>query len=154
MIFFTEFSVKTNYYKLARLHHPDRVDALQKEVSKEKFSILHHAYTILSNAETKQKYDSGDFKLIPATNLKSKWDHFIKITDSRDIEIARKNYQGSLKEQNDIIREVIIGNGSMTHLLNVIPFMRNDDEICITEFIKQCFIDGKIQKMSIKKLRK
>lgn len=99
-------------------------------------------------------YDSGQFKVIPATDSKSKWDHFIKTTDSHDIEFARKNYQGSLKEQNDIIRETIIGNGSMTHLLNNIPFMRHDDEIRMTEFIKDCFKTGKIPKMQIKKLRK
>lgn len=92
--------------------------------------------------------------MIHANISKSKWDHFIKITDSSDIEIARKKYQGSLKEETDIIREAINGNCSLTHLLNVIPFMRNEDEMRITEFIKDCFVEGKIPKMTIKKLRK
>lgn len=146
--------MKTNYYKLARRYHPDRVENSQKEIAKEKFGILHHAYIILSNAETKKLYDSGNFKIIPVAKSKSKWEHFVKTTDSHAIEIARKNYQGSLKEENDIIRETIIGNGSMTHLFNVIPFMRNEDEMRIIEFIKNCFVNGKIPKMPIRKLRK
>lgn len=118
-----------------------------------KFGILHHAYSILSNTETKKAYDSGNFKVIPSKS-KSKWEHFVKTTDSHDIEIARKNYQGSLREENDIIRETVIGKGSMTHLLHVIPFMRNEDEMRISEFIKDCMVAGKIPKMPIRKLRK
>lgn len=42
-------------------------------------------------------YDSGKFRVIPATESKSKWDHFVKTIDSPDIYIARKNYQGRTK---------------------------------------------------------
>lgn len=139
---------------MARLYHPDRVDDAEKEIAKNKFGILHHAYIILSDVETKKAYDSGDFKVVHTTKAKSKWEHFIKTTSSNDIETARKNYQGSLKEESDIIRETIVGKGSMTHLLNVIPFMRSEDETRIYEFIKECFESGKIPKIPIKKLRK
>lgn len=146
--------MKTSYYKLALLHHPDRVDESQKEVAKTKFGILHNAYSILSNVETKKAYDAGDFDVIPAAKSKSNWEHFVQTIDPDDIEVARKNYQGSLKEQNDIIRETINGKGSMVHLLNEIPFMRNEDETRMIDFIKNCMLEGKIPKMQIRKLRK
>lgn len=118
-----------------------------------KFGILHNAYKILSNPETKEANDSGNFKVVPISQQNSRWDHCVKTTNAEDIETARKNYQGSLKEENDIIRETIRGKGSMTHLFNEIPFMRVEDENRIIEFIRICFVSGRIPKMPIRKLR-
>lgn len=70
------------------------------------------------------------------------------------IETARLAYQGSEREDLDLIREFKIGNGSMTHLLNTIPFMRTEDVNRITESIQNLMSLGKIAKIPIKKLAK
>lgn len=146
--------MKANYYRLARVYHPDRVDAAQKSIAKEKFSILHQAYSILSNPKTKQAYDSGNTDMLfPKPTIAQNWDHFIKPIDSTNIESARIKYQGSSTEEIDIIREFVAGKGSITHLFNVIPFMRIEDESRIIEIISRCMALGKVPKMNIRKMR-
>lgn len=46
-------------------------------------------------------------------------------------------YKFSEAEENDIAREFVIGRGSLTHLYNVIPFMRIEDEFRMIEIIKK-----------------
>lgn len=82
-----------------------------------------------------------------------KWEQHIRPVTSRDIDDARHNYQGSLNEETDVIREFVIGNGSMTHLFNTIPFMRIEDEPRITHMIKEFIGMGKIKKIPIRKMR-
>lgn len=145
------FSVKTNYYKLARVYHPDRVDVSEKSVANEKFNILHQAYLILANPETKKLYDAGDTHcLFVRPTIALKWEQYIKTIDSVEYESAQRKYQGSSKEENDIIREFVFGKGSITHLFNVIPFMRYEDEARIIEIIKRCMQCGKIPKFITK----
>lgn len=146
-----EILVKASYYKLALIHHPDRVYATQKLTAQKKFNDLHHAYSILSNHETKKAYDVGDLHAINAAKATTaaKWSHYIKPINDIDIENQRISYQGSAKEEHDIRREIVIGNSSITHLLNVIPFMRVEHEERIIEVVKRAY-----PKMCIKNLRK
>lgn len=87
------------------------------------------------------------------TTIAAKWDQYIRTVDSAEIESARGQYQGSVAEQNDVMREIVIGKGSMTHLLNTIPFMRIEDERRIIDMIKGFMNMGKISKIAIRKLR-
>lgn len=145
--------IKANYYRLARIHHPDRVNDAEKANAMEKFSILHQAYSILSNSDMKSRYDAGDNNvLFEKTNPNEKWMHHIRIVNSNDIECARRKYQGSYAEESDIIRELAIGKGSIRHLFNVIPFMRVEDEPRIIQMAKRSIEEGKLQKMLIKKM--
>lgn len=127
-----------SYFKLAKIHHPDRVEG-EKSDANEKFNILHQAYSILSNPNTKFVYDSEN--------------KCVRFDRSNDIEIARTKYQGSLDEERDIIREFELGKGSMTHLFNVIPFMRYEDEHRIKDIIKRCIDLGKNSNQKISKMR-
>lgn len=146
--------VKNNYYKLARIHHPDRVVGEEKEAAKEKFNIVHQAYLVLVNPTTRKAYDeNGQSVLYANSTASSKWDSFIKTVDDTEIDTKRRQYQGSELEEIDIIREIQIGKGSVTHLFNTIPFMRYEDEERIIGIIKQCMEAGKIQKMVIRKMR-
>lgn len=52
----------------------------------------------------------------------------MKPVNADNVNEARKRYQGSNEEKSDVIRELKIGKGSMTHPLNNIPFMRIEDE--------------------------
>lgn len=147
--------VKTNYYKLALKYHPDRVSDDQKAATSAHFNRIHRAYFILANPETKKVYDAGDEHLLFARpNMTGKWEQHIKIISTTDIDNARMKYQSSVAEEDYIAREVVIGSGSMTHLYNVIPFMRIEDESRIIKIVKKCIDEGKIPNIVIRKMRK
>lgn len=149
------FSVKAKYYKLALIFHPDRVDDMQKTAAKEKFTIIQQAYSILVNAESRRMYDNGDTNILfRKPTIVGKWEEYVKVISLSDIENARRNYQGSSREEDDIVREIRIGKGSITHLFNNIPFMRYEDEPRIIEIIKRCMEAGKIPKTIIRKICK
>lgn len=150
--YFFYLKVKKNYYKLARICHPDRVAEDEKSVAKEKFAIIHQAYVVLSDPREREKYDNGSDVLFARATKSSEWEHFLKPTTDSEFNNARINYQNSAKEQNDIEKEFIAGNGSLTHLLNNIPFMRIEDEMRVIEIIKKSIDDGRIPAKKIKKL--
>jgi DnaJ family protein C protein 3 len=56
--------IKRAYHKLALQHHPDKVSADEseeiKKISQKKFRAIAEAYEVLSNPETKAKYDRGE----------------------------------------------------------------------------------------------
>lgn len=139
---------------MARKYHPDRVAVDEKEEANAKFNIIHNAYAILSDSVKKKQYDEGCDILFTKTTIAARWEHYLKPATTNDIEIARKAYQGSEREELDLIREFKIGNGSMTHLINTIPFMRVEDENRILESIHDMMSLGKIAKLPIKKLPK
>lgn len=135
-------------------YHPDRVEEDKKEEAAAMFNIIHNAYSILSNSEKKRLYDEGTDVLFSQPTMAGQWEHYLKPVTHNDIETARAAYQGSEREERDLIREFNIGNGSMVHLINSIPFMRFEDENRIIESIRYLMSLGKIPKSSIKKLPK
>lgn len=148
------FKVKKNYYRLALIHHPDRVNDNEKATAKEKFTILHQAYVILSNIHERQLYDDGSDIMFGKATKSAEWEHFLKPTTDTEINNARLRYQNSSEEENDIRREFQAGGGSMTHILNRLPFMRIDDESRIVNIIKRLTAAGKIPVQKIKKIAK
>lgn len=146
--------MKKSFYKLARTFHPDRAPDDEKVVACEKFNIIHNAYSILADPIKKQLYDAGSSVLFSKVTIAARWENYLKPVDIKDIEVARNEYRGSCAEQNDLIREFIVGKGSLTHLLNTIPFMRIEDENRIIEVLRDLMEKGNIPKMPIKKLRK
>lgn len=147
-------SVKRKYYNLALVYHPDRVAQDKREEASNKFNIVHNAYSILSDAEKKKLYDNGSDILFTKTTIAAQWEHYLKPVNNNDIEKARNKYQGSEREDRDLIREFKIGNGSMTHLLNTIPFMRVEDKNRILESLKELMSTEKIPKLPIKRVAK
>lgn len=146
--------MKKSYYKLAKLFHPDRVATTEREEAKEKFNIIHTAYSILSDASKKHLYDHGTNVLFTKIAVAARWENFLRPVCCDEMNNANQRYQGSNTERKDIIREIQAGKGSMTHLLNNIPFMRIEDEIRITEIVKDLIDKGEIPKIPIKKIRK
>lgn len=144
--------MKKSYYKLALKYHPDRVPSEEKIISKEKFNIIHQAYSILCDAEKKEAYDKGSNVLFAKTTLAAKWEYFLKPITDDDINSARIEYQNSFDEMRDIQREYVSGNGSLTHILNNIPFMRREDECRVIGIIKKMISDGDAPKLKIKKM--
>lgn len=151
---FNTFTVKANYYRLAKVYHPDRVEDSNKAVAQEKFANLRLAYSILVDPEKKKAYDAGDTDtLFEQTSIAGNWNRYIQKIDSASVLSARTKYQGSTAEQNDVAREFEIGKGSMTHLLNTIPFMRVEDEVRIIAMVKDSMLKGNVSKFAIRKIR-
>lgn len=146
--------MKKQYYKLALKHHPDRVHSDNKKAANDQFNIIHQAYSILSSPEKKRKYDDGLDIFFSKATVSAHWESHLTIIEKADIERVQKNYQGSKKEEEEITREFIRGNGSLTHLMNTIPFMRVEDEARIVDIVKQLMNNGKLKSMKIKKLPK
>lgn len=147
--------MKESYYRLARIYHPDRANNTEKSAAKDKFQTLHQAYSILVDPEKKKLYDAGELlTLFSKTTIASRWHQYIRTIDSNDIVKARNSYQGSEAEKKDILREIVIGKGSVTHLIHNIPFMRYEDETRIIEIIKNGITSGEIPKILIRKIRK
>lgn len=147
-------AVKKSYYKLARTFHPDRAAADEKLTACEKFNIVHNAYSILSDPIKKQSYDAGSNVLFASITIAARWENYLKPIDVDAIEAARSKYRGSKEEELDLIREFKNGNGSLTYLLNTIPFMRIEDEARIVDLLRDLMAKGKIAKSTIKRLRK
>lgn len=149
-----DFRSQKNYYRLARVYHPDRAPAAEKLEANEKFSILHQAYVILSDPDKKKQYDTGSIVLFSKPTISAQWEHFIEPVTENALDIARKRYQNTCKEESDIIREFNKGKGSMTHMLNNLPFMRIEDETRIIAIIMRMVDMGRVEKFRIKKIPK
>lgn len=139
---------------MALKYHPDRVGENEREEASAKFGIIHNAYTILSDSDKKKQYDEGSDILFAQKTIAAQWEHYLKPTTNNDIEVAKKAYQNSEREISDLIREFKNGNGSMTHLLNTIPFLRAEDENRILEVLQELMSLGRIANLPIKKLPK
>lgn len=154
VIFLFYSKVKKNYYRLALIFHPDRVDNVDKSIANEKFRILHHAYSVLSDANKRQQYDDGIDILLTKATRSAEWEHFVKPTSDDELNNVRSVYQNSEEELNCIEREFRAGNGSMTHLLNNVPYMRVEDEPRIIGIVQKMIAKGQVPKHKIKKIRK
>lgn len=156
LISFFVFIVKRNYYRLAKIYHPDRVSEQERSMANEVFNMIYQAYDILSNFESKKIYDIQKKSLISLRKSNEThicgWSKYIKIVDNAAFETKKREYQGSMAEKNDVLREILNGNGSMTHLYNTIPFMRYEDEIRLIGIIKSAIEAGEMKKITIKKI--
>lgn len=148
------FLAKKSYYRLVRTLHPDRTPDVDKSEANEKFSILHQAYVILTDPEKKKLYDDGAIVLFTQPTIISRWDHFVKPITEKEIDTARKKYQNSHQKECDILREYKNGKGSMTHMINNLPFVRHDDESRVISIIMRMIQMGSAEKFKIKKLPK
>lgn len=123
---------------MARKYHPDRVSVGEKAIANDKFNIIHQAYSILTNNEMKKRYDDGDSDVIFSKKTRSgHWERHMRVVSDDDFEKAAQAYKNSAIEKEDIIREINNGNGSMTHLMNHIPFMRIEDQPRIVAMLKE-----------------
>lgn len=138
---------------MAKKYHPDRVPVEDKSVANEKFNVIHQAYTILTNKEMKERYDAGDSEVLFSKKTRTGlWERHMKVLADDDIQLAAEKYKNSPEEKEAFIRETIIGNGSMIHLMNHIPFMRVEDQNRILSIIKWAMYEKKIpNEIKIKK---
>lgn len=146
--------MKKSYYRLALIFHPDRVQEHEKPTTTEKFHIIHQAYLILSDTEKRRHYDNGSDVFFTQATIAVRWESYMRIVQVADIDSAREKYQGSIQEAMDVSREFLIGNGSISHLLQEIPFMRVEDETRILLLIRDFMKNGSIPEIRVKKMNK
>lgn len=147
--------VKNSYYRLARIHHPDKSSGTDKGLAAERFNIIHQAYVILSNTESKKRYDDeGSNMLFARATAAAEWENYLKVVTDEDITNASNSYKGSAKERADILKEFVNGNGSIMHIMNNVPFTRRDDEPRIMEIIQNAIKNQDMPNIKIKKLPK
>lgn len=146
--------MKKSYYNLARRYHPDRVEVNEKANASKRFNIVHQAYLILSNTEKKNKYDEGCEVFFFKATVTARWEYYLKPVTMNDMNNARETYKGSTMEKEDIAKAFKDGNGSLTFVLNNIPFMRLEDESRVIGIINEMISDGLVPKIRIKKMRK
>lgn len=139
---------------MARRYHPDRVEINEKANASKRFNIVHQAYLILSNAEKKNKYDAGCEVFFSKETVTARWEFYLKPVTMNDMNNARETYKGSTMEKEDIAKAFKDGNGSLTFVLNNIPFMRLEDESRVIGIINEMISDGLVPKIRIKKMRK
>lgn len=139
---------------MARIFHPDKATDGEKSKANQKFNIIHQAYLILSDTEKRSQYDAGSSLLFAKATVAAQWEHFIKPMTNNDVTDACKKYQNSENERKDIQREYIAGKGSMTHMLNNLPFMRIEDVERVLGVINDMVKAGIIEKFKIKKIPK
>lgn len=109
---------------------------------------------LLTNDEARSRYDKGEENVIFSKKTRSsQWEQHLKTISDDDFGKAAQEYKNSAKETEDIIREVVIGKGSLKHLLNCIPFMRIEDQPRILKVIEELMKQGKIpSNIKIKKI--
>lgn len=56
----TQADVKSAYYKLSKIHHPDRNAG--SEASSQRFQEVNAAYEVLGNVKLRKMYDKGERK--------------------------------------------------------------------------------------------
>lgn len=119
------------------------------------FNIIHQAYLILSNVESRKKYDEGDSKvLFSKATIAAEWENHLKATSVNDIIDASTLFQGSAEEKDEILRSFVAGNGSMVNIFNTVPFTRKCDEARIIEIIRDAIEKAEVPRLTIKKLPK
>lgn len=121
----------------------------------EKFNIIHQAYIVLSNPETRNKYNvSGSKVLFARPTIAGEWEKYLKTITVDDFNNASSSYKGSDQEKVEILKEFVNGKGSMVHILNNVPFLRPTDEQRIIKLIQEAIEAGEVARLPIKKLPK
>jgi DnaJ family protein C protein 9 len=126
--------IRKAYRRLVFLFHPDK-NKTDPDASS-KFSNISKAYKILSNPETKKIYDdTGEYdeENQGEINITETLNYFRKIYSPQDIESFEKKYVGSKEEEEDLINFYNENDGDMKHILEWIPFSKNED---IERYIK------------------
>ncbi|ODV78225.1 DnaJ-domain-containing protein [Suhomyces tanzawaensis NRRL Y-17324] len=121
-------AIKKAYKKLCLKHHPDKLQQHHhQQQDDDTFPKLQFAYSILSDASKRQRYDSTGSLEDGADESGFDWkEYFDNINDKITVEMIdedRATYQGSDEERDDIITNFIYYEGDFLKLFEVIPHL-------------------------------
>ncbi|KAE8738462.1 hypothetical protein FOCC_FOCC016059 [Frankliniella occidentalis] len=141
--------VRKAYHKLSLIVHPDRVDENKKLEATEKFKVLSHVHSILSDSEKRKIYDEtgdcGEDSDEPSDrDWSAYWRSCFKEITVEDINNYEKKYKGSAEELEDLKKAYLHGKGSMDWILEAVPFTNTDEEDRLRELLKPFMDSGEI----------
>ncbi|KAK3928557.1 DnaJ-like protein subfamily C member 9, partial [Frankliniella fusca] len=142
-------AVRKAYHKLSLVVHPDRVDDNNKLEATEKFKVLGHVHSILSDSEKRKIYDEtgdcGEDGDEPSDrDWSAYWRSCFKEITVEDINNYEKKYKGSDEELEDLKKAYLHGKGSMDWILEAVPFTNTDEEDRLRERLKPLMDNGEI----------
>lgn len=141
--------VRKAYHKLSLVVHPDRVDENKKLEATEKFKVLGHVHSILSDSEKRKIYDETgdcgeDSDELSDRDWSAYWRSCFKEITIQDINNYEKKYKGSDEELQDLKNAYLHGKGSMDWILEAVPFTHTDEEERLRERLKPLMDSGEI----------
>lgn len=130
----TPLDIKRAYKKLSLKYHPDKLQSHQDhEDLKDMFPQIQFAYSILSDANKRQRFDNtGSLNELEDGEEFFDWkQYFDSLTEKITIEMIdedRVKYQNSQEEELDILQNFIYYEGDFLKLFEVIPHLEFDEE--------------------------
>lgn len=131
--------IKKAYYRLALLHHPDRMGtgSTPQDIkeSKERFQEIAFAYEILMDQEKRSRYDmtgtyEGDAsRMEPSISM-------------NDIDKFKEYYVGSVEEYEDILSSYLKYDGDIVQISESIFFGSSEEEQRYKEIIERAIKRG------------
>lgn len=124
--------IKRAYKKMSLKYHPDKLHGQQEDHVKDMFPQIQFAYSILSDSNKRQRYDStGSLNEVEDGEEFFNWkQYFDSLNDKITIEMIeedRKKYQNSNEEESDILQNFIYYEGDFLKLFEVIPHLEFDE---------------------------
>lgn len=150
----TPIDIKRAYKKLSLKHHPDKVQQKGGELDATLFPKIQFAYSILSDASKRQRYDAtGSLGLAGDDDADGFFDwkeYFQSMTDKLTIDMIeedRAKYQGSEEEREDILHNFAYYEGDFLRLFEVVPHLEFDEaqEARAFEIIENGIAEGALE---------
>eukprot|EP01134_Creolimax_fragrantissima_P004460 CFRG4460T1 len=152
-----ESKIKTAYYKLARLYHPDKCTSDRKEdktLQTVKFQLLGKVYTILSDKDRRTSYnetgvvddDEQETQMDGDVDWNEYFNAIFNKVSTEAILKATREYQLSREERDDVIEAYKKCKGNISEVLDMVMCA---DELDIPRFVK--LIEEEIEAGNIKR---
>lgn len=125
--------IKRAYKRLSLQHHPDKVQQKGGEVDVLIFPQIQFAYSVLSDAQRRQRYDTtGSLGHAGDEDAdRFDWnDYFQNMTEKITLEMIdedRIKYRGSTEERDDILHNFAYYEGDFLRLFEVVPHLEFDE---------------------------
>jgi len=128
--------IKTSYKKLALTYHPDRnIEKKNKDEYEKKFKLLSEAYQVLSNDETRNKYDlNNNINVKDICQFETPIDIFSSIFEDIPEEYINLS--------NKFVYELMTTNDMPSKLLETIP--KNSDIYGVVSILIKMFERNKV----------
>lgn len=147
----TPIEVKKAYKRLSLRYHPDKIQQSSSGENTDQFPKVQFAYSILSDAGRRSRYDAtgwlGDSETDDVFDWKA---YFDSVTDKITIDMIdedRAKYQGLEEEKADIRQNFVFYEGDFLKLFEVIPHLEFDEaqEMRVYELIDGMLESGEIE---------
>lgn len=146
----TPLQIKKAYKKLSLQYHPDKIQQLKSGVDKDQFPKIQFAYSILSDAQKRHRYDTTG-SLDGESHSDFDWKEYFAATTQKItldmIDEDRVAYVGSVEEKEDILHNFAFYDGDFLRLFEVIPHLEFDEalESRVFDIVESALEGGNVQ---------